>query len=67
MIENDCMTEKIIKKSFNIFDGILPFTEKPCKNYFGKKEEREKGQIEASELFSFFTANIIKEDVIFIR
>ena len=61
------MDKKIIKKSFRVFEGILPFTEKPCSNYFAKKEESEKQHMEASELFSLFTANIIKEEVVFVR
>lgn len=41
-------------------DAILPFKEKPSDAI---KESKEK----ASELFSLFTADIIKEDVEFVR
>lgn len=41
-------------------DAILPFKEKPSDEVTESKEK-------ASELFSYFTADIIKEDVEFIR
>ena len=41
-------------------DAIVPFKEKPSDEV---KESREK----ASELFSLFTADIIKEDIEFVR
>ena len=41
-------------------DAILPFKEKPSDEI---KESKEK----ASELFSLFTADIIKEDIEFVR
>jgi hypothetical protein len=43
-------------------DAILPFKEKPSDEPKGKKNE-----MEATELFSLFTADIIKEDVEFVR
>ena len=43
-------------------DSILPFKEKPSDEIKGKKNE-----MEASELFSLFTADIIKEDIVFVR
>lgn len=43
-------------------DAILPFKEKPSDEPNGKKNE-----MEASELFSLFTADIIKEDIVFVR
>jgi len=55
------------KKEANLLDGILPFTEKPSNQYFNEKEPHPMDEIQASELFSFFTANIIKEEVTFIR
>lgn len=61
------MTKKIIKKSFRITDGILPFTEIPCINYFQQKDENNRDELKAIELFSYFTADIIKEQVIFTR
>lgn len=41
-------------------DAILPFKEKPSDDV---KESKDK----ASELFSMFTADIIKEDIEFVR
>ena len=43
-------------------DQILPFKEKPSDDLKGKKNE-----VGASELFSLFTADIIKEDIEFVR
>ena len=44
-------------------DSIVPFKEKPC-DQFAKDKTNE---MDASQLFSFFTADIIKEDIVFIR
>ena len=44
-------------------DSIVPFKEKPS-DLINKDK---KNELEASELFSFFTADIIKEDVEFVR
>ena len=49
---------KVLKKLK--IDAILPFKEKPSDEI---KESKEK----ASELFSLFTADIIKEDIEFVR
>lgn len=61
--------KKIIKRSKLVkalrklkSDAILPFKEKPSDEVKGKKNE-----MEATELFSLFTADIIKEDVEFVR
>ena len=43
-------------------DAILPFKEKPSKTNIEKKDN-----IAPSDLFSIFTADIIKEDVEFVR
>ena len=45
-------------------DAIVPFKEKPSLEMSdtGKNEE-----MNASQLFSFFTADIIKEDIEFVR
>ena len=43
-------------------DAIVPFKEKPCDEI---KDQKDK--FEASELFSMFTADIIKEDIEFVR
>lgn len=45
--------------------SILPFTEYPSDRH--SLNEEKKDGLEASDLFSFFTANIIKEEVIFTR
>ena len=56
---------KLIKvlKTLKI-DAIVPFKEKPSLEISepGKNEE-----MNASQLFSFFTADIIKEDIQFVR
>lgn len=44
-------------------DSIVPFKEKPS-DVINKDKKHE---MEASELFSFFTADIIKKDVEFVR
>ena len=44
-------------------DAIVPFKEKPSDQI----DKGKKNEMEASELFSFFTADIIKEDVEFVR
>lgn len=58
-----------IKKTTLKRDGISPFCEKPSPNVMQKKEEPAciDDEINASELFSLFTANIIKEKIIFTR
>jgi len=44
-------------------DAILPFKEKPS----DEAKAGDKDKIEASELFSLFTADIIKKDIEFVR
>ena len=44
-------------------DSIAPFKEKPS-DLINKDK---KNEMDASELFSFFTADIIKKDVEFVR
>ena len=53
----------------NVMNGIFAFEEQPSLNCPRKKEEpgNMKVEINASELFSLFTANIIKEKIIFTR
>lgn len=46
--------------------GIVPFTEHPDEERSGSNNSHET-KINAAELFSFFTANIIKEEVVFTR
>ena len=45
---------------------IFSFTEKPSNKEVHKVEETE-DKLEASDLFSLFTADIIKEDKVFTR
>ena len=59
--------KKSLKPKINFMEGILPFTEKPSNSYLEQKEENNKSDIQACDLFSFFTADIIKEEVIFTR
>ena len=50
-------------------ENIFPFKEQPSLNDPRKKEEpgNTQVQIDASELFSLFTADVIKEKIIFKR
>jgi len=56
---------KLIKvlKTLKI-DAIVPFKEKPSLEI---SEPGKKDEMNASQLFSFFTADIIKEDIEFVR
>jgi hypothetical protein len=47
-------------------EGIFPFTEKPSNEHF-IQQDKAKDEIQASDLFSLFTADIIKEEVVFTR
>ena len=63
----------ISNKNFSylrIQDGICPFFEKPSDEQKGMPDcdaDRFEGRISANDLFSHFTANVIKEKVIFTR
>lgn len=59
--------KRTAKNDSQFLDGILPFTEKPSNQYSNEKDEIQQQEIQASDLFSLFTANIIKEDATFIR
>ena len=51
-------------------DGFIPFTEKPSDKFEHFPEEVKAdagGRISALELFSLFTADIIKEKTLFVR
>ena len=55
---------KLVKVLITLkIDSIAPFKEKPS-DLINKDK---KNEMDASELFSFFTADIIKEDVEFVR
>jgi hypothetical protein len=47
-------------------DDIFPFTETPSEEH-NQDEKPVKDSLDASQLFSLFTADIIKKDVIFTR
>lgn len=59
--------KKRIKKSMDLIEGIFPFTETPCSGQFAQKQDSGKNEINASDLFSMFTADIIKKEVTFTR
>ena len=46
---------------------ILPFTEGPATNHRAKDKGKDKNSKNVNELFSIFTADIIREEVIFTR
>lgn len=48
-------------------EGILPFTETPSFSHFEDKEDGSRNEMKASDLFSLFTADIIKEEIVFTR
>lgn len=48
-------------------NDILPFTENPPVNSQLNKNKEKNNELAASDLFSLFTADIIKEDVVFTR
>ena len=50
-----------------ITEEIKVFVEKPCTLKFGKKSGNLPEEDEASDLFSLFTADIIKKHKIFVR
>ena len=51
-----------IKAAFNTY--MQPFKEMPSSNNEGKKGET---RITAHELFSLYTADVIKEDIVYAR
>ena len=53
---------KALGKLKNDSVSVVPFKEKPA-----DEVKETKGQMEASQLFSLFTADIIKEDIVFVR
>lgn len=49
-------------------DSIVPFTERPSEGRSGKPvSPKAKDKLNGTELFSLFTADIIREDVPFTR
>ena len=66
--------KKIIKRAKLVkvlrkltIDSIVPFKEKPSDTTNMEINKEKKTSMDASELFSFFTADIIKEDIEFVR
>jgi len=64
MIKTTSLEEKVLAliKKVGISE-ILPFRERPSE----EKKDKEEQKIEAFDLFSMFTADIIKEEVVFTR
>ena len=64
MIKTTGLEEKLLTliKKVGISE-ILPFRERPSDEKIDKEEKK----IEAIDLFSMFTADIIKEEVVFTR
>ena len=64
------LVQKRVKKvTAIIFDGIMPFTQKPPAEV-DKEEEQScpaSDTISAYQLFSLFTADIIKKKTVFVR
>ena len=70
-MEDKVNMKKTIKRSKlakalrkNKIDSIVPFKEKPSDVL---NKDQKNNEMEASELFSLFTADIIKKDVDFVR
>jgi hypothetical protein len=56
---------KVLKKLR--IDAIVPFKEKPSAELSDPNRISDPNKKDASELFSLFTADIIKEDIEFVR
>jgi hypothetical protein len=56
--------EKNVENSIPSEDSIQPFKEMPSVSSRGREKEK---PITAHDLFSFYTANVIKEDIIYAR
>ena len=56
--------EQQLKFANMISDTVLPFKEKPADN---RHLSQAKGELTAQDLFSRFTADIIKENIVFKR
>ena len=48
-------------------DGIRPFTERPSVDPSSATDGARKDNLNAADLFSLFTADIIREEVLFTR
>ena len=58
--------KKFVAKTVNSSNGILPFCEKAAAER-GAPEKEGKAQISGQQLFSLFTADIIKSEKLFVR
>ena len=58
--------ESVSKELISEKEKVISFTQTPPKNQFDDHQNI-KNEIRASDLFSFFTANIIKEEIVFTR
>lgn len=57
-----------VKTAVKTYGGIRPFTQLPSEGKYNKANAEIEGEkIKATQLFSLFTADIIKEEVIFTR
>ena len=59
--------QDIIKMLVNTRAAILPFCEQPAPNKDKDHAQDHSSELNAADLFSLFTAGIIKENVIFSR
>ncbi len=69
MKEEKKYTKKLrsLLKHVQQLSSVLPFTETPAEQQWVGDKEKEDNKLHATELFSMFTADIIKEEVIFTR
>ena len=57
----------VVKPGSKKHRGITPFIETPCEGKYISYDSKKSEEIPANKLFALFTADIIKEEVIFIR
>ena len=55
------------RRSLALVEGILPFAETPADDRALENKETTKNEMKANDLFSLFTADIIKEQTVFTR
>ncbi|MEO6819922.1 MAG: hypothetical protein ABI266_00200 [Ginsengibacter sp.] len=59
--------EYIVSSSIQKFQGIKIFQQTPCEGRFIFDDSADLDDLPANKLFALFTADIIKEEVIFTR
>ena len=59
--------KKNVKEVIGMRSGFTVFDEKPSDSRMKRKEEMDEKRISAHDLFSMFTADIIKEETVFVR